>query len=214
MSLLPYAPNAAEGGDPAPAAGACRKPRTEYYVDTGKGESPSRFRLRRASRAAASGILLRGANRARRRSWGKAMDGYRFTTDLFRIEPGEDEDINPRRYGRQLAQWLKAQLQSRGYPVEPVIDEDWGRCLMCAREPFELWVGCGNEVDYGTAQPGDPPPPAEQVVWWCVAMADVPWWKRWFTAVDAAPALTRLNAVLHEILSAEPRIRLLSDDEA
>lgn len=142
------------------------------------------------------------------------MDGYRFTTDLFRIEPGEDEDINPRRYGRQFAQWLKAQLQSRGYPVEPVIDEDWGRCLMCAREPFALWVGCGNEADYGTAQPGDPPPPAEQVVWWCVAMAEVPWWKRWFTAVDAAPALARLNAVLHEILSAEPRIRLLSDDEA
>jgi len=66
------------------------------------------------------------------------MDGYRFTSDLFEIEPGEDEQINPRRYGRQLASWLKAGLESRGYSVEPVIAEDWGRCLMCSRDPFLL----------------------------------------------------------------------------
>lgn len=141
------------------------------------------------------------------------MDGYRFTSDLFRIEPGEDGEINPRLYGRQLAQWLKLQLESRGYEVEPVIAEDWGRCLMCSRDPFLLWVGCGNEWDYDTAKPGDPPPAAEQVVWHCFAAAEMPFWMRWFKKTDTGPELTRLDAVLGKILRGEPRIRLLSPDE-
>jgi hypothetical protein len=67
------------------------------------------------------------------------MKGYRFTSLLFKIEPGEDEEINPSRYGRQLSIWLKKQLEGRGYSIEPIINEDWGRCLMCSREPFMLW---------------------------------------------------------------------------
>ncbi len=31
------------------------------------------------------------------------MDGYWFTSSLFEIEPGEDDEINPRMYGRQFA---------------------------------------------------------------------------------------------------------------
>ena len=72
------------------------------------------------------------------------MNGYWFTSTLFQIEPGEDAEINPGRYGRQLAIWLKGQLEHRGYSVEPIINEDWRRCLMCSRDPFMLWVGCGN----------------------------------------------------------------------
>jgi hypothetical protein len=75
------------------------------------------------------------------------MNGYWFTSPLFEVEPGEDEDINPGRYGRQLAVWLKKQLEGRGYSVEPIINEDWGRCLICSRDPFMLWVGCGNAAD-------------------------------------------------------------------
>lgn len=52
------------------------------------------------------------------------MIGYWFTSSLFQVEAGEDEDINPGRYGRQLAVWLKKQLEDRGYAVEPIINED------------------------------------------------------------------------------------------
>jgi len=34
------------------------------------------------------------------------MDGYWFTSTKFEIEPGEDEEINPGIYGRQLARWF------------------------------------------------------------------------------------------------------------
>ena len=137
------------------------------------------------------------------------MSEYRFTSDMFEVEPGEDEEINPRMYGRQLAAWLKSQLELRGYSVEPILAEDWGRCLMCSRDPFMLWVGCGSSVDYQTAKPDDPPPDKESVIWHCFPEVELSLWQRWFKKPDTAPAFAKLDRTLQDILSAEPRIRLL-----
>jgi hypothetical protein len=120
------------------------------------------------------------------------MQGYWFKSSNFAIEPGEDEDINPHRYGRQLAVWLKARLEESAYSVEPIINEDWGRCLMCARDPFMLWVGCGN-VDI-EAMPADAPPKKEDAVWHCFVTAEVFFWKRLFRKIDTAPAVAKLHA--------------------
>lgn len=139
------------------------------------------------------------------------MNGYWFKSTLFDIEPGEDEEVNPRMYGRQLASWLKTKLEQRGYAIEPVIAEDWGRCLMCAREPFMLWVGCGNIVDYDTAQPDDPPPSKEDVIWHCFPAAEVPFWKRIFRKPDTSAQVAKLDADLLAILSAEPKITLVEE---
>lgn len=138
------------------------------------------------------------------------MDGYWFSSTLFDIEPGEDEEINPRMYGRQFAAWLKGQLELRGYDIEPIIVEDWGRCLMCSREPFMLWVGCGSVVDYDTAQPDDPPPSKENVIWHCFPRAEVPFWKRILREPDTSAQLSKLDADLHIILSGEPGITLVA----
>ena len=141
------------------------------------------------------------------------MDGYYFKSSKFEIEPGEDEDINPRIYGRQLATWLKARLEECGYQVEDIIDEDWGRCLMCAREPFWLWVGCGNVYDYDTAKPGDGPPAKEDVTWLCFATAEMSFLKNLFRKkkVHPAAAVAKLHADLGRILRAEPQIRLVNE---
>jgi hypothetical protein len=63
----------------------------------------------------------------------KIMNGYWFKSNIFEIEPGEDEEINPRIYGRQLAIWLKDKLEKRGYKIEPIINEDWG-VVLCVPE--------------------------------------------------------------------------------
>ena len=137
------------------------------------------------------------------------MTGYRFTSNLFDVEPGEDEEINPRMYGRQLAAWLRKQLEQRGHNVECVVAEDWGRCIMCSDEQFALWVGCGSSVDYDTAQPGDPPPPKECIVWHCFSEAELSIWQRLIKRLDAGPALAKLDRDLHDILTSEPSIRLV-----
>jgi hypothetical protein len=136
-------------------------------------------------------------------------EGYWFKSSKFDIEPGEDDEINPRMYGRQLSIWLKERLERQGYSVEDIFEEDWGRCLMCAREPFWLWVGCGSIEDHHIAKPGDPPPAKEDVVWHCFATAEVFSWRRLFRKIDTVPAVSRLHADLGQILSAEPEIRLV-----
>ena len=133
------------------------------------------------------------------------MDGYWFTSTLFAIEPGEDQEVNPGRYGRQLALWLKDKLEERGYNVEPVIAEDWGRCLMLSRRPFLLWVGCGNVDDSLDGQPSGNP-----ITWHCFATAEVPLLKRIFGKPDTGPALSELSGHLHAILSAEAGITLVA----
>jgi len=138
------------------------------------------------------------------------MSGYWFTSSLFQIEPGEDADTNPGCYGRQLAIWLKNRLERRGYSVEPIINEDWGRCLMCSRDPFMLWVGCGNVVDperSGTAHPD------KSLVWHCFVVAEVPWWRRLlpFSRPDTAAAVSQLDKDLGAILTGAAEIIIVEE---
>ena len=134
------------------------------------------------------------------------MNGYRFTSSLFVVEPGEDEETNPGCYGRQLAIWLKAQLESRGYSVEPVITEDWGRCLMLSRDPFLLWVGCGTAEDSAASCSSD-----GDIIWHCFAAAEVSFFKRLFGKPDTRVALSKLDADLRSILGAEREITLVTE---
>ncbi len=135
--------------------------------------------------------------------------GYWFRSARFEIERGEDEEINPGIYGKQLAEWLKARLEERGYTVEPIINEDWGRCLMCSRDPFRLWVGCANMTDLSA--PADAPPPKEEITWHCFATAEVPFLKKLFRKVETEPVVAKLHADLGAILTAEPSITLVAE---
>ncbi len=139
------------------------------------------------------------------------MSNFYFKSDLFDIEPGEDDEINPRMYGRQLAIWLRSRLEQTGYEVEPVIAEDWGRCIMVSRYPFMLWAGCGNMMEYTDVKENDPPPTKENIVWLCFVEAEVPLLKRLFNKPDTTPALNKLQAELASILSSEPRITLVEE---
>jgi hypothetical protein len=124
---------------------------------------------------------------------------YHFKSDRWDIEPGEDDDINPRMYGRQLAHWLEARLEERGYDIE-IVDEDWGRCLTCAHDSFRLFVGCGSQLDYHKVEVGAPPPRKEDVVWVAFASVELPLLKRLFGRVDPASDLRALDAALKSIL--------------
>ena len=135
--------------------------------------------------------------------------GYWFRSTRFEIQPGEDEEINPGIYGKQLADWLKARLEDRGYKVEPIINEDWGRCLICSREPFRLWVACANMTDL--SESSDVIPPKEQIIWHCFATAEMSFWKKLFGKIETGPAVAKLHADLGTILSTEPSITLVTE---
>jgi hypothetical protein len=134
------------------------------------------------------------------------MDGYWFTSHLFAVEPGEDDEVNPGIYGKQLATCLKGQLESRGYVVEPIIAEDWGRCLMLSRDPFLLWVGCGNVQRHAAEGVA-----SSELIWHCFPAVDVPFFKRLFGKSDTSAALARLDEALRSILGQHPAITMVPE---
>jgi hypothetical protein len=132
-------------------------------------------------------------------------DGYWFKSSLFEIEPGEDDEINPGIYGRQLAAWLRKKLDERGFPVEDILNEDWGRCLMCQRSPFSLWVGVGSVTESETAAKDD-------VVWHCFAVTEGGLRMRMFGKKNEIEATrAKLDATLQSILRSEPAILLVPE---
>ena len=113
------------------------------------------------------------------------IKGIWIRSPRFTIDPGEDTATNPGRYGKQLAEWLREKLVEKGYDPEPVIAEDWGWCVMCARETNLLWVGCGNVDENGSVEATNPPRGAD-IVWHCFVTVERPLFRGWFKKIGRA----------------------------
>jgi hypothetical protein len=124
---------------------------------------------------------------------------FYFTSSLFEIEPGEDEQTNPLCYGKQFSNWMRDRLTDKCYEVEEVIPEDWGWCVVCARKPFMLWVGCVSVHSYNKSRPEDPIPQGKDVVWACSVVAEPPFLANLLRRVNVEPALGQLESDVEAI---------------
>jgi hypothetical protein len=144
-----------------------------------------------------------------------SSEGYWFTSTTFEVEPGEDSETNPRKYGRQLAKWLRDHLVALGYPAEEVFGDDWGWCVMCRRDPYLLWVGCVNLQDQDHAKPDDPPPSKHHLLWNVVPMAEVPFFRYLLRPKpNVQPGLQQLDSELRRILETAEGIEIVEDSTA
>jgi hypothetical protein len=116
-----------------------------------------------------------------------------FTSSEFAIQPGEDEETNPRIYGKSLAAWVAGQLSKRGVTVERIVAEDFGRCVIVRSKPYMLWLACAN-LD------------SERTRWQMYIALEQNPVRRLFSRVDPAPELTRLREHLREIVSEIPGV--------
>jgi len=147
-----------------------------------------------------------------------------FRSDLFQIDPREDEETNPFCYGKSLAEWVRAKFEELGYTPEPVIGEDWGWCVMLKRKPFMLWVGCGNDRSefYGSVTPEQKEsfaPDGRKVVWSCLVGTNAPiwtafFWKRLFGQASTQEQVNVITQQLQSILANEPRIQVTAERAA
>jgi hypothetical protein len=145
-----------------------------------------------------------------------------FRSDLFQVDPREDEETNPFCYGRSLAEWVRSKFKELGYEPEPVIAEDWGWCVMLRREPFMLWVGCGNDRSefYSMVTPEEQAsfaPDGREIVWSCLVGTDVPVWTSffWKKLVGRASTAEQVRIVtdqLRSVLANEPRIVVVDEE--
>lgn len=147
-----------------------------------------------------------------------------FRSDLFLIDPKEDEETNPFCYGKSLAEWLRIKFEKFGYQPEPVIAEDWGWCLMLRREPFMLWVGCGNDRSefYDKVTPEQKEsfaPNGKEILWCCFVGSDAPIWTSffWKKLIGLASTHEQVGIAtdqLQSILRNEPRIQITAEPAA
>jgi hypothetical protein len=121
-------------------------------------------------------------------------------TNHFRIEPGEDQETNPGRYGRAFASWLADRLRARGEPIQEILPEDWGWCVILARKPYPLWIGCGNRFDRTDE-------------WGAFVTAEPNLIQRLLKRVDDRSTVDRLHRILSEIMQEVPgAIKISSED--
>jgi len=113
-------------------------------------------------------------------------------TSFFEVEPGEDQETNPGIYGRAFARWLADRIRARGEPVEQVLAEDWGRCIVLARKPYLLWIGCSNRAGHTDE-------------WGASVAAEPGLLQSLFQTVNPAATVTRLHQMLDEIVREVPQ---------
>jgi hypothetical protein len=153
-----------------------------------------------------------------------ASPTFRFRSDLFEVDPQEDEETNPFCYGKSLAEWVRTKFEELGYEPEPAIGEDWGWCVMLRREPFMLWVGCGNNRAefYSQITPEQKAsflPNGHEIEWSCLVGADAPiwtflFWKKLFSRASTHEEVSVTTRQLEHILRNEPRIQVTPNSDA
>lgn len=144
---------------------------------------------------------------------------YWFRSALFEIQPGEDEETNPACYGKALGNWLCLKFKDLGYEVEELIAEDWGWCVMCKRDSYLLWVGCGSILTEATIENFDPAitPDNSEIVWHVFTEVEIPFFffksnfLRMLGKLDTATAYEKLNRDLKQILEQEPGVHFCEE---
>ena len=110
-----------------------------------------------------------------------------FRSTAFPAYPGEDDEINPGRHGRRLADFIVKGLSGRGFEVSGMCAEDWGWRIDLRNDDFPLWIGCGNYEEYD-----------DGVL--CFIEPAQPFVRRWFKSIATSDTVERLAAALEQII--------------
>lgn len=117
----------------------------------------------------------------------------RFRSTLFKAEPEEEEEVNPGKCGKQLAQWISERLKSKGFPSENIYPEDWGYEISLSAEKHSKFIGCQND--------------GESIDRWaCSVEVSQGIIGRILRKINVEGELLRLQSAVTEILEAEPGI--------
>jgi hypothetical protein len=112
---------------------------------------------------------------------------FEFSSSSFPAYPGEEKEINPGRFGKRLAEFLREHLPRHGFEVTNIGAEDWGWMVEVKNEAFPLWIGCGN-VDGSDRE------------FICFIEPSKPV-RRWFKTIPTAEVVTRLKNAVESVLT-------------
>jgi hypothetical protein len=116
-----------------------------------------------------------------------------FRSDAFPAEPGEQERINPGRWGAALARYLRTELTARGLAGAEPYPEDWGWAVPLDNLDFSLWVGCGNNEEYRDG-------------FHCFIDPRTPFVRKLFRKIDTSVRVENLATALKAALLSHPSV--------
>ena len=123
-----------------------------------------------------------------------------FVSELFTVEPGEEDETNPGIFGKQLAHWVKNRFEENGYSEIEIVPEDWGWCVILQRKPNLIWVGCSGQkgVEFSTDyfEEGE-----EGITWNCFLVMEAPFIKKFLGSGNSTEAFVRIREYLVDQLS-------------
>lgn len=123
-----------------------------------------------------------------------------ITTTAFQPGAGEDTETNPGVYGRDFAEFIADRLRARGEPVEAVMPEDFGWCVLLSRKPTKKFICCGNRegrVDE----------------WMAFAVVETGLVSRLFGGVNIDAETDRLSRMIAEIVREAPDVSAYSTEQ-
>ncbi|CAG1021550.1 hypothetical protein IVG45_22330 [Methylomonas sp. LL1] len=116
-----------------------------------------------------------------------------FTSSDFPAYPGEEQEINPGRFGKRLAEFLAQKLPEHGFSVSSIGTEDWGVMVELENDAFPLWIGCGN---YEAFENG----------FLCFIEPSVPIVRKWFKKIETGSTVEKLATAIDAILIASGKV--------
>ena len=119
-----------------------------------------------------------------------------FRSDAFPPYEGEQNEINPGRYGKRLAEFLIRGLKEKGFEMRRLDAEDWGWSISIKNDGFRLWIGCGNYDEYPDG-------------FLCFIEPHRPNIRRFpfLRQVDTTATVEALRHAIDQVLSVHPQIR-------
>lgn len=116
-----------------------------------------------------------------------------FQSKAFPAYEGEEDEINPGRWGKRLAEFLKGKLEEANIPTNDIYFEDWGVGLPIGNAEFPMWIGCGNYDEYEDG-------------FLCFIEPSKPTIRRWFRKIDTTAKVEEIAKALNYILINSPEI--------
>jgi len=117
-----------------------------------------------------------------------------FRTSKFPPYEGEDKEVNPGRFGKRLAEYLKTRFSENGIKTGEIYAEDWGWAIPVENPAFALWVGCGNYEEYADGFLCFIEPSKSEI-------------RRLFRKIDTTQDVGRVAEVLDRVLLGDAEIR-------
>lgn len=117
-----------------------------------------------------------------------------FRSDRFPAYDDEEQQVNPGRWGRRLAEFLRDNLRKEGLQTEELVAEDWGWMLPIKNDQFRLWIGCGNYEEYADG-------------FLCFIEPHTPFVRRLLRRVDTRERVASLQRAMDTILSDAAGVR-------